>query len=536
MRARNHWGWGWEDKFPDDGMRAGLAAQANAFLGAGTATPGALPSIAQAIDRLHAPRIEPPAAIAKFCDASADSRIRHTYGKAYRDQLRGFRGDFSPAPDFVSTPRDEQEIAAVLDACSAARITVTPFGGGTSVVGGVEGNGGCALDLGRLDRVLEVDPISRAARIQAGMLGPQIEAALAPQGVTLRHFPQSFEHSTLGGWIATRAGGHFATLYTHIDDLVEAIRMITPAAGVWQSRRLPGSGAGPSPDRLALGSEGILGVITEAWVRVQSTPRFRASASVLFPELGLAAGAARAIAQSGLYPSNCRVLDAREALLNGVAADGKHVLLLAFESADHALVPWIERAIALAVDAGGSCPRGPLYKEEHRSADGEAGRWRDAFFRAPYLQSAMISLGVIADTFETACTWDRFDALHAGVTAAVEDALRRICGAGIVTCRFTHVYPDGPAPYFTFLGPARRGAELEQWAQIKAAASDALLAHGGTITHHHAVGRTHRPWYDRQRPDPFALALSAAKRILDPAGILNPDVLVPNLDRNPQPS
>ncbi len=459
MRTRSFWGWGWEERFPDEAMRAGLAAQISAVLGATVAE--ARPAILdEVLAKLHAPRVAIPERVRAFCDEGAEARVRHTYGKSFRDQVRGFRGDFAAAPDFVARPADEGQIAALLDACSAAKIAVVPFGGGTSVVGGVEGGGAtravCALDLAGLDRVLEVDVVSRAARLQAGMFGPAIEAALAPHGVTLRHFPQSFEFSTLGGWIATRAGGHFATLYTHIDDLVEAIRMITPAAGVWQSRRLPGSGAGPSPDRLALGSEGILGVITEAWVRVQATPRFRASANVLFPELRLAALAARAVAQSGLHPSNCRLLDAREALLNGVASGGQHVLLLAFESADHALVPWMERAIALAVEAGGTCPRPPTYKEAgDKASEGEASRWRDAFFRAPYLQSAMIGLGMIADTFETACTWDRFDALHAAVVAQVEDALRRTCGAGLVTCRFTHVYPDGPAPYFTFLGPAR---------------------------------------------------------------------------------
>ena len=203
------------------------------------------------------------------------------------------------------------------------------------------------------------------------------------------------------------------------------------------------------------------------------------------------------------------------------------MLLLAFESADHPLEAWMSRALALAADAGGACPREPAYRDRGEKArEGESAQWREAFFAAPYLQSALVSLGIIADTFETACTWERFEALHARVSSAMTDALRRICGAGILTCRFTHVYPDGPAPYFTFLGPARRGSELSQWAELKAAASEAVLAAGGTITHHHAVGRTHRPWYDRERPEPFAAALRAAKRALDPAGILNPGVLI----------
>ena len=525
---RSFWAWGWEERLPDEDGRNALGAQIAAALGSAMPDPRPLPTLDQAIAGVPLPAAVPPTAIADLCDASPEARLRHAYGRAYRDLVRGFACDFSSAPDFVCLPRTEEDIARALEACARAGIAIAPYGGGTSVVGGVEAGGrgrpACSLDLGHLSRVLEVDPVSRAARIQAGALGPDLESQLRQHGLTLRHFPQSFEFSTLGGWIATRAGGHFATLYTHIDDLVESVRMITPT-GTWASRRLPASGAGPSPDRLALGSEGILGVVTEAWVRLHPQPRFRASASVTFADLFAGARAARAIAQAGLYPANCRLLDPAEALLNGVAESGS-VLLLAFESADHPLEAWMLRALALATEAGG-CPRGPAYRDRGEKArEGESAQWREAFFAAPYLQSALVSMGIIADTFETACTWDRFEALHARVSSAMTDALRRICGAGTLTCRFTHVYPDGPAPYFTFLGPARRGSELSQWAELKTAASEAVLAAGGTITHHHAVGRTHRPWYDRERPEPFATALRAAKRALDPAGILNPGVLI----------
>jgi len=527
-RARSFWAWGYEDRFPDEEARRALGAQIGGLLGGGALEPRTPPSIDAVA--LPAPRIAPPAALAGLGSSAPRDRIMHTYGRSYRDLARGFRGDFAAAPDWVAYPGDEEEIAAILRWCSDARIAAIPYGGGTSVVGGVEGGAGgrgvVSIDLRRLDRVLEVDPVSRAARIQAGARGPGIEEQLAPHGLTLRHYPQSFEFSTLGGWIATRAGGHFATLHTHIDDFVEAVRMVTPA-GMYATRRLPASGAGPSPDRLALGSEGILGVITEAWLRVQARPRFRASASVVFRSFDDGVRAARALAQSGLHPSNCRLLDRTEALLNGVGGDGGATLLLGFESADHPLNAWIERALAIAAEAGGACPEGPVLRD-----DGEAGKaaaaatYRQSFFQAPYLQSALVSLGVVADTFETACTWDRFDALHAAVRGAVEEAMAQACGGGVLACRFTHVYPDGPAPYYTFLAKGREGEEIAQWEAIKRAAGDAVAAAGGTITHHHAVGRFHRPWYDRERPEPFALALRAAKRAIDPAGIMNPGVLV----------
>src|SRR5690349_14108574 len=250
---------------------------------------------------------------ARFSTAPYE-RASHTYGKSFRDVVRALRRDFSPAPDVVAFPRDERDVGALLDWCSGARAAVIPYGGGSSVGGGVEpptgGNwaGTVSLDLSRLERVLGIARTSRAARIQAGVLGPALEEQLRPHGLTLRHFPQSFEFSSLGGWIATRSGGHYATLYTHIDDFVEALRVITPA-GVVESRRLPGSGAGPSPDRLFIGSEGILGVIVEAWMRLQDRPTFRASASITFDDFAAGADAARAIAQAGLYPANCRLLD-----------------------------------------------------------------------------------------------------------------------------------------------------------------------------------------------------------------------------------
>ena len=514
MRERSFWGWGWADKMPD---RAALAQQAQMLLG--LPQPPA-PRDAPPIESIALPK---PRITAPFGSTDAGERIRHTYGKAYRDLVRGFRGDFAAAPDVVARPQNERDLESILEWCEKSGAVAIPFGGGTSVVGGVERPRGdrpaISIDLGALDRVLEVDPVSRSARIQAGALGPALEQQLATHGFTLRHFPQSFEFSTLGGWLATRAGGHFATLYTHIDDLAESIRMITPR-GVWHSRRLPASGAGPAPDRLVLGSEGILGIITEAWMRVQPRPRWRANASVFFAEFRAAVDAARALAQSGLYPTNCRLLDPTEARMNFVAGDGSSVLIVAFESADHPLDAWITRALEITSAHGGKCPRGPVLRDDGAKAGDKdaAGAWKAAFIDAPYLQTALISLGLIADTFETACTWDRFADLHAAVGESV-----RAAGAATLGCRFTHVYPDGPAPYYTFVA---KGDPLDDWEKIKRAASEALAAHGATITHHHAVGRLHRPWYDRERPDPFAAALRAAKAAVDPAGILNPGVLV----------
>jgi alkyldihydroxyacetonephosphate synthase len=532
-RRRKFWGWGYEDEQPKpEDLRAAVAG-VREQLGFG-AEEAELPASVNDIE-LPPPRLEPPTSLAGICTTDTYERASHSYGSSYRDLVRAFRARFDHPCDFVAFPTGEGEVEDLLDWCDTVRAVAIPYGGGTGVVGGVEpaiGDdyaGAVTIDLRKLDRVLDVDRVSRAARIEAGASGPRLQEQLKEHDFRLRHFPGSFEFSTLGGWIATRSGGHYATLYTHIDDLVESVRAVTPT-GTIESRRLPGSGAGPSPDRMLMGSEGILGVITEAWVRVQEPPRFKLSAGIEFARFTDGVEAVRALSQSGLYPSNCRLLDPELARLYGAAGEsGGAVLVLGFESAHHPVDPWMQVALECCADHGGkSEARG---KSDGASGDGPSGdtAWRGGFLREPYVRDLLLAAGVIAETFETAITWDRFEGFHSSVTSATERAVRSICGAGRVGWRFTHVYPDGAAPYYTILAPARRGSEIEQWDEIKAAASDAVIAAGGTITHHHAVGRDHRPWYDRQRPDRFAAALAAAKSELDPGWIMNPGVLI---DRN----
>ncbi len=534
-RRLKHWGWGYEDQAPSgEKLREAAAGIRERFgFGGEIEEPVSLDRV-----EIRAARLKVPDGFGDLFTEDKYERVSRALGKAYRDVVRGFRGEFENPPDLVARPRDESEIETVLSWAESEGAAVIPFGGGTSVVGGVEGRLGdrpfVSLDLRRLDRVLEVDAESMAARIQAGATGPVLEEQLREHGLTLRHFPQSFEYATLGGWIATRAGGHFATLLTHVDDLVESVRAITPR-GTWESRRLPGSGAGPSPDRALIGSEGILGVIGEAWMRVRPRPRFKVSCGVEFGDFLAAAGAVRAILQSGLHPSNCRLLDATEAGMTGAGSGGKSLLVLGFESAHHPAGASMELALAITREHGGA-PAGVRESGERNTgeADGDAvGAWRSAFLLAPYLRDTFVACGVLSETFETAITWDRFEDFHARTMEAVGTKVAEVCdapaegpGAPRVSCRFTHVYPDGPAPYFTVMAPAVRGGEVEQWDEIKVAAAEAVIEGGGTITHHHAVGRDHRPWYDRQRPAPFAAALRAAKAELDPAGMLNPGVLI----------
>jgi alkyldihydroxyacetonephosphate synthase len=521
QRRRKHWGWGYEDEAVDLAGLAGAMPFVAERLGFAAQEPEeAIPLEAAALPDPGPLPAAPPAGVPWLTDDHA--RATHAWGKSYLDVVRAMRGRFDHAPSAVARPADEHQVAAVLEWATDHGVAVVPFGGGTSVCGGVTpmlDGPVVSLDLGALDQVVEVDAVARSARIQAGALGPDLERQLATHDLTLRHFPQSFAFSTLGGWIATRAGGHFATGPTHIDDLVESVRAITPS-GTWASRRLPASGAGPSPDRLLIGSEGILGVITEAWMRVQPRPAHRAGRTVRFPSFALGCEAVRAILQAGLLPANTRLIDATEAGFTG-AGDGEHALLvLGFEAVDVPVESQLVAALELCTEAGGTvdAPR----------EGGAAGAWRDAFLQAPYLRDVLVGLGVLSETFETAITWERLPALHDAVLATARAALED--ERALVTCRLTHAYADGAAPYFTVLAPARRGDEEAQWWAVKRAVSEVLLREGATITHHHAVGRDHRPWYDRQRPETFALALQAAKAALDPAGVLNPGVLVEPLD------
>ncbi len=536
MSRRSYWGWGLVSDEPTEEQRQQMAARLSTRHGV-PLEPPPLPRIERV--SLRAPRIAVPDKFAAICSRDAHERAGHAYGKSFIDGVRAVNNDFPNPPDVVAFPRDETDVVRLLEWCDTNRYNAVPYGGGSSVVGGVEPPGGdrpaVTIDLRDMGQVLEVDATSRAARIQAGALGPALDAQLKPHGFTLRHFPQSFEWSTLGGWIATRSGGHYATNHTHIDDFVESVRMVTPR-GPWESRRLPGSGAGPSPDRMILGSEGILGIITEAWMRIQARPTFRASAGVTFDSWEKASEATRHVVQAKLWPANCRLLDPVEAG-NAAGMDGQDaILILAFESAEAPQGAFLQEALKIAREAGGKVDEGGVVivdgggressSGEGAGRQGAVGEWRNSFIRAPYNRNLTLGLGLVGDTFETSITWERWPEFDRNVRAAVNETLRRVCGGGTLSCRFTHVYTDGPAPYYTFSAVGKPGGEIEMWREIKQAAGDALMANGGTITHHHAVGRDHRPWYDIQRPDLFADALRAAKKAVDPNAILNAGVLI----------
>ena len=529
MRLRKFWGWGYDDELLSSEEENNIDQRIAKTFQLDHVERIEIPKISD-ID-INKPLFSIPSSLKKILSDDKLERLNHAYGKSFPDSARSLLGDFSSPPDYVAFPETQNEITSILDWASENNVAVIPYGGGSSVCGGVETNVGSdyagviSLDMKNINSILEIDKTSRTALIEGGILGPHLEAQLKEHDLTMRHYPQSFEFSSLGGWIATRSGGHYATLYTHIDDFVESLKMITPS-GSFETRRLPGSGAGPSPDRFAIGSEGIMGVITEASMRLQNRPTFRSSCTVEFINYEDALTALRLVSQSGLFPSNCRLLDANEALFNG-AGDGKsHLLILAFESADHDKKASLKRALEIAKDNKGNFEAPSQDSQAHRS--GSSGTWRNSFIKAPYLRESFTRRGIIQDTFETSITWDKSKDFIQDVKDDTSKAILEITGKpSLVTCRITHSYPDGLAPYFTFGAYATPSTMIDTWKDIKCATNEICVSKGGTVTHHHAVGRDHRPnGYDVQRDDLFSKVLIEAKAVLDPKGIMNPGVLI----------
>lgn len=529
---RSVWGWGYEDDAIDEEKRSEYATFLSETLGFPDRPVLEPTPLAEA--RIPSPSINVPDQLSGFCTTDRRERARTTYGMSQPDLVRGLRGEYDPAPDVVAIPDTEEQIAAVLAWATTNNVAVIPYGGGTGVVGGTEADlppgytAVVALDLANLDQVLAVDRESRTARIQGGTLAPALNAQLEDDGLHLRHYPQSYQFASLGGMIATRSGGHYATRYTHIDDFVASARMLTPA-GSFETNRVPASGAGPDPNRLIMGSEGTLGVITEAWMRVEPRPRYRSDAAVHFDELDDAVTAIRRIVQARLYPANCRLHDKVETTMYGLTDIEAHLVVLGFESVDYSTESQLTKALAICEETGGTCPEGPIHYgpgfDSDKSSD-ETDRWGQAFMEGPYMFNLNASLCVVSGTIETAVTWDRFPAFHDAIHDRLEAAMEETCGTGYLSTRFTHVYPDGPAPYYTFTAPGDPGRQIDQWRTIKQAGLDVISEFNLTSTHHHAVGRLHKETYQHEIPENYGQSLRAVKDILDPAGVMNPGVLI----------
>jgi len=470
--------------------------------------------------------------------ASTEDRVRHATGCGYADLARLRVGRLDAAPDAVLLPADTAAVRRVLEVCAAEGVAVVPYGGGTSVVGGVEPLRGphsrlVSLDLARL-RDVEVDRRSLTARLGAGLRGPEAEAALNAEGVVLGHFPQSFEYATVGGFAATRSAGQASSGYGRFDALVSSVRLIAPA-GELRTLETPHTAAGPSLRELVVGSEGAFGVIPDVTVRVRPQPRQRRYEAWIADSFEAGAEIVRSLAQGPGLPDVIRVSDEEEtegslALSGprGVAGGlfggylglrgkrGGCLIVVGLEGEEES----VARRRALAVRAlrhGGAAYLG----------QGAGRSWEHGRYQGPYLRDTLMGRGAMVETLETSHTWSRLGELHAAVGGAIRSSLEAHGTPGLVFCHLSHAYADGASLYFTFISRLRRGAEIDQWQEVKRAASEAIVASGGTITHHHAVGRDHAPYMKAEVGETGIDVLRATKEQLDPSGIMNPGKLIP---------
>lgn len=453
-------------------------------------------------------------------------RLFRAGGKSTPDLLRRRQSD-QDAPDAVVLPGDDDDVTAVLDYCSRHRIAVVPFGGGTSVVGGVDpirGEFGAviSLDLRRLNALHWLDEVSGEAELGAGMTGPDAEALLGEKGFSLGHFPQSFRFASIGGYAATRSSGQDSAGYGRFNDMVRGMRVATPA-GVIEVGRGPASAAGPDLRELFAGSEGTFGVITRVRLRVHPVPECVRHEAWSFPDFSTGAHALRAVIQTGTGPTVLRLSDEVETGINLATTHtigeqrntGGCLAITVFEgTAAHAEARHAETSALLAARGGTSLGAAP------------AQAWEQGRFDAPYLRDSLLSAGALCETLETATSWSNLAKLKAAVTDSLTAALTDSGTAALVMCHISHVYPTGASLYFTVVA-GQRGDVAQQWAAAKARACDAIIANGGTITHHHAVGADHRPWMTAEVGDLGVRVLRAVKQTLDPAGILNPGKLIP---------
>ncbi|HEX3042075.1 MAG TPA: FAD-binding oxidoreductase [Solirubrobacterales bacterium] len=468
-----------------------------------------------------------------------EDRLRHAVGRGYVDLARLRNGALDAAPDAVVVPADAEALRRVIDLAAREGIAIVPFGGGTSVVGGVEPLRGAhprviSLDLGALQDV-EIDRRSLTARLGAGLRGPEAEAALGREGLTLGHFPQSFEYATIGGFAATRSAGQASSGYGRFDALVSSVRMLAPAGEI-STLETPHTAAGPALRELVIGSEGVLGVIPDVTVRVRPAPAVRRYEAWMAESFEAGAEIVRGLAQGPGLPEIIRVSDEEETegtlALNGPRGlsgrlfegylgarrrRGGALTIVGFEGDEESVAR--RRALTIrALRQGGAAYLG-------QSA---GGAWEHGRYQGPYLRDTLMGMGAMVETLETSHTWSSYGELHDAVAAAIHGALDGQGTPGLVFCHLSHAYADGASLYFTFISRARRGAEVEQWAAVKRAACEAIVAHGGTITHHHAVGRDHAPYMEGEVGEVGIEALRALKERLDPAGVMNPGKLLPS--------
>lgn len=474
-------------------------------------------------------------------------RLNRSFGKSYPNLWHARQGFVPQAPDLIVWPAGHDDVVKIIELANAHNVCVVPFGGGTNIVGGVDPRDDkdrmvVCLDMRRMNRLLALDPYSMTAVIEAGALGPKMEKDLQDKGFSLGHYPDSYEYSTLGGWVATRSAGMQSDEYGKIEDMVVALKMVTPA-GTIVTRTVPAASSGPDLNRMMCGSEGVLGVITEATMRVHRAPEVKDYRGFLFRSFAEGAAAAHECVHRGFAPSMIRLQDAGEtelafhmkspkkglegliqkpikAYLKAKGYTAPCIMVIGFEGYKDAIASTRDAALKIMKKHGGF----PLGASVGKT-------WSKDKFNVPYLRDYVMDYGVMCDVAETATTWRNLIPLHTATVNALKEKFASEWGHGYVGCHISHTYKTGACLYFTYASKQVEGKELEQYYGYKKLVTDTFMQNGATLTHHHAVGYEHRPWMEQEIGATGIETLRALKDKLDPNGILNPGKLIPDAPR-----
>ena len=527
----NFWGWGYVGEGLNDQQKQHLQRAIEQLIPPSQLQPIAPPNISQLPN--HQPISTPASSDQVEWYTDLETIAVHSCGKSSFDLARWRAGQWPSMPTAVAFPKTVDGIIEVLEFVDKQNLALVPFGSGSTVTGGVEcrnhpnKDGWLSLDLSLLDQCLEIDPISKLAHFQAGVLGPQSDQVLREQGLAMRHFPQSYQFSTVGGWVATRSAGHYATGRCKIEDRLNAVGVCLPNGTYHQTSSFPNSSVGPDPNAIWAGSEGTLGIITDAWLQVVDIPEASAQATLICKSFEQALDVVRLIVQSDLRPTQCRALDPVESMLSAIldpkfTGAGQAIVLLGYEGQDPDWVQTqLDQTIKLIKNNGGDVQ---VKKADPGQRSTQTSSWKSTFFRQPYIRDALLDIGILSETFETATNWRTAMSLYKNVRDELLQKLSEISPNAGVSCRLTHAYPDGCALYFTFFLPSQRDRLVTDWQMLKTFAGNSVNAHHGTASHHHACGRDHMPWANQETPTMWHDSFAAIKQTLDPGNKMNPGV------------
>ena len=468
-------------------------------------------------------------------------RLRYTFGKSYYDVIRMLTSSTFFSPDFILFPETIEDITYILKQTEKNKIKIITFGGGSNVIGAFDTDASssvCILNMERLNRLVEIDYNSHTATFETGIFGPKLEKILNEKNFTLGHFPQSFEFSTLGGWLALRSAGQESGLYGKIEDIVLQMKIVTPV-GIIENIGFPRHACGPDFHHLFLGSEGTLGIIAQAKLRIHKKPKSYFWKIALFKNFESGAEALQEIIQSGIHPAVARLSDVQETQLSSLISHSKKSGLQTIIQST--MKAWLKSKgygepsvlmMRFAVNNESDFTAAKVVSEITKKHGAQklpssiAASWESTRFSLPYLRDTLVEHRILIDTFETVTYWNNLIPIYHHIKNALKSNSNYFNKGGILLCHISHVYETGASLYFTMIAPQEKENEILQWQQLKKNVSDAITENGGAISHHHGIGKDHQSWYLQQLNPETKKLLRAIKNHLDPENTLNPGKLI----------